>query len=360
MPSDAIYLISDSGELRRVEHQLYSSEDILQELVAKYPDVLPGDQIDPDAPPRWLLIRREAAIPDSSDGGDRWSIDHLLLDQFGIPTLVEVKRSTDPRIRREVIGQMLDYVANAQAYWGSGRMRQMLTDAQGSPKKADTRVANHLEIPDEPGTLAEQVDGFWNKVEANLREGNVRLLFVADELPRDLKRLIEFLNEQFTNCEVLGVEVRQYVGSGIKALVPRVTGQSEAAREQKARSSPSRSVAPLVPLNRETFLSSCPPESREFFTKVLDEAEKLELQVRWASESFLLHKKGQPLDFFRCKIGGYLELFVRDVPHELRSQLLSLPAATKGGQFTIKIPVTRETLSDAERAWKLALQMVLR
>src|SRR6516164_5887073 len=66
----------------------------------------------------------------------------------------------------------------------------------------------------------------------------------------------------------------------VKALVPRVIGQSEAAREQKARSSPARSGAPSVRLNREIFLSSCPPESCEFFTKVLDEAEKRGLQVR--------------------------------------------------------------------------------
>jgi hypothetical protein len=50
MPSDAIYLISDSGELRRIEHELCASDDILQELVAKHPDVLAGDQIDPGAP----------------------------------------------------------------------------------------------------------------------------------------------------------------------------------------------------------------------------------------------------------------------------------------------------------------------
>ena len=30
------------------------------------------------------------------------------------PTLVEVKRSSDTRIRREVVGQMLDYAANGQ------------------------------------------------------------------------------------------------------------------------------------------------------------------------------------------------------------------------------------------------------
>ena len=51
------------------------------------------------------------------DGVERWSVDHLLLDQDAIPTLVEVKRSSDSRIRREVVGQMLDYAANAVTYW---------------------------------------------------------------------------------------------------------------------------------------------------------------------------------------------------------------------------------------------------
>jgi hypothetical protein len=132
-------------------------------------------------------------------------------------------------------------------------------------------------------------------------------------------------------------------------------GQSEGAREQKVRSSPGRSP---VRLNRETFLNSCPPESREFFTNVLDDAEKRGLRVLWASESFLIHKKEQVLDFFRCKIAGYLELFIRDVPEKLHSELVSLPAATKSSRFVIKIPVTSETLSDAEKAWNLALQTV--
>jgi hypothetical protein len=34
-----------------------------------------------------------------------------------VPTLVEVKRSDDTRIRREVVGQMLDYAANGVVYW---------------------------------------------------------------------------------------------------------------------------------------------------------------------------------------------------------------------------------------------------
>jgi hypothetical protein len=233
MSNDAIYLISDSGDLQRVEHQFYSSEDILQQLVAKHPEILAGEQIDPTAPPRWLLIRREATIPDSANGEGRWWLDHLLLDQFGVPTLVEVKRSADTRIRREVVGQMLDYVANAQAYWAAGRMRQMLADETGSVESADSRVAEHLKLDDGLEGVAEAIDRFWNKVEANLREGNVRLLFVADALPRELRRLIEFLNEQFTKIEVLGIELRQYVGQGIKALVPVSSAKRKLHKNKK-------------------------------------------------------------------------------------------------------------------------------
>ena len=165
-----------------------------------------------------MLIRRESPIPDSADGEDRWWLDHLLLDQFGIPTLVEVKRGSDTRIRREVVGQMLDYVAHSQVYWTAGKMRQMLVDRVGSPELADSRLAEHLGITDQADVAAEQIDRFWNKVEANLRGGDVRLLFVADELPPELRRLIEFLNEQFTKVEVLGVELRQYVGHGLKGV----------------------------------------------------------------------------------------------------------------------------------------------
>ena len=50
-------------------------------------------------------------------------MDHLFLDQDSIPTIVEVKRSTDTRIRREVVGQLLDYAANAVVYWPVERLQ---------------------------------------------------------------------------------------------------------------------------------------------------------------------------------------------------------------------------------------------
>jgi hypothetical protein len=373
MPNDAIFLVSDSGELQRVEHQLYSSEDVLQALVARHPELLAGDQIDPAAPPRWLLVRREATIPDSADGADRWWLDHLLLDQFGVPTLVEVKRSSDTRIRREVVGQMLDYVANAQAYWAAGRMRQMLGDEAGSVEQADNLLAEHLSIDRDLDGASEAIDRFWNKVEANLREGNVRLLFVADELPRELKRLIEFLNEQFTKIEVLGVELRQYVGQGIKALVPRVVGQTEAAREQKERSSPrTRSVPGEAAIDRDGFLADISPDVSDFFAKVLDEAAKKDLQITWGRKGFSIRKHPHSA-FLWCYLPSMyregapaLEIYFAyiqkepSVIEELRRRMSHISSIITPGNHTIRLYVTKQTLPSAEALLDIALDVMQR
>jgi hypothetical protein len=104
--SGGIYLIQDDGALVEMTQQPYDSEALLQELLAKYPNLLAGDQMDA-VPRKWLLVSREMGVPSEEDGANLWSLDHLFLDQDAIPTLIEVKRSSDTRIRREVVGQMV-------------------------------------------------------------------------------------------------------------------------------------------------------------------------------------------------------------------------------------------------------------
>src|SRR4051794_21450839 len=94
-----IFLIQNDGQLVEMSEQPYDSEDLLQRLLAEYPNLLAGDQIDSESPRRWLLVSRELGVPSEEDGGNRWYLDHLFLDQDAIPTLVEVKRRSDTRIR---------------------------------------------------------------------------------------------------------------------------------------------------------------------------------------------------------------------------------------------------------------------
>jgi hypothetical protein len=84
-------------------------------------------------------------------------------------------------------------------------------------------LAEHLAGGDE--------DAFWSTVGENIKIGKLRMVFLADVIPAELQRIIEFLNEQTTRTEVFGVEVRQYVGQGQHTLVPRVVGQTIVAQQ---------------------------------------------------------------------------------------------------------------------------------
>ncbi len=74
-----IFLVHDNGSLVKMSEEPYENEGKLQELLASYPDLLAGDQMNDSEPRRWLLISREAGIPAEEDGYDRWSVDHLFL-----------------------------------------------------------------------------------------------------------------------------------------------------------------------------------------------------------------------------------------------------------------------------------------
>jgi len=82
--ADCIFLINDDQTLFEMFSTSYDSEDLLQKLLADYPQILTGEQINSQVPRRWLLIDREIGIPAEENGNNRWSLDHLFLDQEGI------------------------------------------------------------------------------------------------------------------------------------------------------------------------------------------------------------------------------------------------------------------------------------
>ncbi len=203
----------------------FDLEDTLQELIADHPQLLSGEQINPGDPRRWILIRREQGIPDIEGGSDRWALDHLLIDQEAIPTLVEVKRSANSEIRRTIVGQMLDYAAHATRTWNSENIRRAFEESREDP---GDELARLLQSDAEPNA-----GEFWQRVETNLRAARVRLLFVADGIPDELSRVVEFLNEQMLGIEVLAVEIKQFRGATGQTLVPRVIGRTAAVPQSR-------------------------------------------------------------------------------------------------------------------------------
>ena len=98
--AERIYTRAERGRIEPLEEKPFSTEDELQALIAEHPELLDGEQIRPGDPRRWILISREQGIAETSDAAARWAIDHLIIDQDAVPTLAEVKRGSNPEIRR--------------------------------------------------------------------------------------------------------------------------------------------------------------------------------------------------------------------------------------------------------------------
>ncbi|WP_233827733.1 hypothetical protein [Paraburkholderia sp. ZP32-5] len=282
-----IFLLNESEPgLVLLTETAYEKEAHLQDYLARYPDLLPGDQIGSPAR-RWLFISRELGVPDSKDSGGKWSLDHLFLDQDGMPTFVECKRSTDTRGRREVVAQMLDYAANGVAYWTIDHITKAF-EAGCTDKLPPDKLDEFLNQGD--GLTYPTPDEFWQKVHENLVARRIRLIFVADKIQPELKRLVEFLNEEMLNVEVLAVEIRQYqrTGSSQRVLVPDLVGATTLARSVKDRSR-------LTRIDRDGFMARVSDAARPFYEDLFAALPKLGAVVELGTKGLSIRMQNPAL-----------------------------------------------------------------
>lgn len=235
MNSSIIYTVSN-GQLTAMTPAAPENEDTMQRLVAEHPEIIS------DRDGALLLIRREQPIGDG-EGDGRWSLDHLFVTREGVPVLVELKRAVDTRLRREVVGQMLDYAANATAHWKAGTIAASFEGtAKAAGRDPGEMLAAFLGDDEEP-------DSFWQRVDDSFSAGRVKLVFVADTIPRELARIVEFLNEQM-KADVRAVELNWFEGQGIRAFTPRIIGETERAIAAKTGVR-----GPLQPLTHEQWIA---------------------------------------------------------------------------------------------------------
>ncbi|MEL7038551.1 MAG: hypothetical protein AAFO04_23490 [Cyanobacteria bacterium J06592_8] len=364
-----IYLIQDDDQLVEMMEQAYDSEDQLQELLETYPNLLAGDEIDRATPRRWLLISREVTIPAEEEASGRWSLDHLFLDQDATPTLVEIKRSHNAETRQKMLGQMLDYAANVGVYWPlESTITQFEANCRDQGRDPEQVFEEFL------GSEADE-EQFWQKVKTNIQARKIRLIFVADEIPSALRRVVEFLNEQTDPIEVWALEIKQYVSQdGLKTLVPRIIGQTAEAQQKKSSATGERRR-----WDEKSFFS-------EFQTRRgTDEAEmarkihawihqQSETDIEWGTGDIyggfaaILSSKGRkPLQLFSVDISGRLEIsslnystqppFDREEQWlELRSQFSSVGLSLPFNKTEFRSPAIRLSTVQDEVAFKNILE----
>lgn len=262
MTEQSVFVLG--SDLQALEPAAFETEAEFQELLARHPRVLDFGSLADGQPLRLVLVAREMGVSTSAESSPAYWLDHLFVDADGVPTLVEVKRASDTRIRREVVGQMLDYAANGARYWPGALLQRSFEE---------TCVADGRSLEEAYGELLgdRSPDEFWSIVEERLAAGQMRLLFVADRIPLELRAIVEFLNRQMRQTDVYAVELTQYRGDGdLRVLVPRIHGEvATAAKSPSGRRATQRTTRDDMDAVIQARLA---PEPRRIATALLDHA----------------------------------------------------------------------------------------
>ena len=260
-----IYMIKEDGDLLPMNEKKHARELDFQKLIKKYPDLIPGDQIDSENPRRWLFVGEEVYFPTLEGGGLK--LDLLFFNQDGIPTLVELKKSDNNELNKRVVAQILEYGANILLSMDTPSLRKRVEE---------NNEFSVIEFLNEDKNNEEE---FWEKVYDNLKAEKIRLLVIADEIPYNLQNILEFINRNMESVEILAVEIKQYTIDDIKTLVSRVIGQ--VAKKVPITNDPN--------LNLPKFCENLDEIGKEFFGKLFKLSNEEQLKINWGSKGFSLN-----------------------------------------------------------------------
>jgi hypothetical protein len=224
-----LYIVDSNNQVQPAKRVRCKNEEReLQDLLQKNPALLAGDQIDPDEPRRWLLIKREMPVPDPCNGVGRWAVDFLYVDQDATLTFVECKRHADTRSRREVIAQVIDYAANATRLWTKeGLVSDTIAQATVDGLSIEGKLAQlgASGFPTLDSLLAASL--------VKLKKNDLRVILFMEEAPPELKTIVEFMNGEMSSVEILLVEARLFDVSGSRLCAPRLWGYTETVRARR-------------------------------------------------------------------------------------------------------------------------------
>lgn len=210
-------LFMEGGQIRPIESSKFEQEGVLQDYLEQFPELLPLHEIE-DEPPRMIAIGREVPVPSGA-------IDLLFLDTSGRLTIVETKLVKNPEIRREVIGQIIEY-ASFVCQWGSDQIERQANDYLRLKGRGETDLYQALAAQGRDSGVSLDHDAFRPKLEENLHRGNVRLVIAVDELVEPLRATVSFLNS-FSTFDLLVLQLREFnLDSARRVFIPSLFGYS--------------------------------------------------------------------------------------------------------------------------------------
>jgi hypothetical protein len=231
-----------------LKSQPFTDEDQLQKVVAENPSLL---CFDGDAP--LALVTREFSLPEAG------YLDILMVSADGLPVPIECKLARNAQARREVVGQIVDYVSI---------LTSMTVDELDHA--VEGKLEDALRTFGENDADPKAFDHRWQQVGSKLRAGEARYVIVVDEAPPELERIIRFLIQR-SELDIRLVQISRYPDAdGHDLYVPT-------------------NIVDIAPSERPRSTLGAPNSPAPEFQAVLDEYNRIatpELQAVGRSASY--------------------------------------------------------------------------
>jgi hypothetical protein len=273
----------------------YPNEAELQSLLnTGSAELIPAD---PSLDEAHVVFVREL----STDSGP---IDLIGIGSTGSITIMECKLARNHQIKREVVGQVLDY---AESLWETDLL--VLSEAFRARAGSDPFEAIRRQFGEDAESFDEEA--CRAEVARRLREGDFRLLVAVDRIDPELRRIIQYVNSRGgagPGLRLVAVEFPRYQQGTILVLVPEAYGD-ELAQRKASSSRESRRWAV------EDYFAALAPDSplAPIVRRLLDWGADRRLTVRMGqgqtpSPMWRLDSLGVDHSLFSVDIGGRLWL----------------------------------------------------
>ncbi|MBN1484319.1 MAG: hypothetical protein JXA37_06310 [Chloroflexia bacterium] len=264
---------NDQEEWRVVGSAGYGQEAELQALLAQSPELIPVGDIREGAAPLVAAVR-EFGLPGSG------YTDALAFSAAGDIAVIECKLVANQQIKREVIGQILEYAAYL---WG---MSYEDLDERVQ-QRCDQHLAKLVEIAIEDPDWEEE--SFRESVEATLADGSFMLIIAVDEVNEELRRTIRFLN----GCgrpafSFHALEMRRFQQGETEILVPNLYG-AVVERKQKPKSRGQWTEAEFFEVAEADLSPEIVAVIRELYDWTCQAADRVFLGMGKKAGSFTFH-----------------------------------------------------------------------
>jgi len=251
------YLLKiENDKQRAIKPKPFDNEEALQEIVKKFPEIIPLEEIDENFD-SLLIIGREFSLEGAG------SIDLLAIDVSGLITVIEFKLEKNTDIRK-VVAQVIEYAANlwelsydildkkVQDYFKSNRCEIKELKNKTLVQAVKWRF-NKVRKEDEDTEFS--TEDFIKNVSSNLQEGEFRLLIFCDNVDERTKRAVEYLNN-LSGFDIYCASTDAFEVDGQKFF------KSSLITIDRKKTSSSKKRAGKITF--EDFLNSIPKEYREY------------------------------------------------------------------------------------------------